>query len=158
MFSILNEYVAGAAVLDLFSGTGALGLEALSRGAACVVFVDRSPRSLGLIRMNLRLCFEQPPATIMRLDLNKDSAFQALRNKFSANHQFGLIFLDPPYEKKLAEKTLLMVEKTNLAAPGGQVIAEERWNEKLPETIGRLRLWKKRRYGETGIRIYRLAT
>lgn len=158
LFSILNEYIAGAAVLDLFSGTGALGLEALSRGAAHAVFVDRSPRALGLIRINLQLCFTQAPATIMRLDLNKDSAFQVLGNKFAAHHPFDLIFLDPPYEKKLAEKTLLMVEKIGLAAPGGLVIAEERWTEELPEAIGRLRLWKKRRYGETGIRIYRLAT
>ncbi len=158
LFSILNEYVAGAAVLDLFAGTGALGLEALSRGAACAVFVDRSPGALELIRMNLHLCFEQPPATVMRLDLDKNSAFQALGNKFSGNHPFDIIFLDPPYEKKLAEKTLLMVEKTGLAAAGGRIIAEERWSEELPETIGRLRLWKKRRYGETGIRIYRPAT
>ncbi len=158
LFSILNEYVAGAAVLDLFAGTGALGLEALSRGAAHAVFVDRSPRSLELIRMNLHLCFEKPPATVMRLDLDKNSAFQALANKFSARHRFDLIFLDPPYEKKLAEKTLLMVEKTGLAAPGGRVIAEERWSEELPDDIGRLHLWKKRRYGETGIRVYRLAS
>jgi len=158
LFSILNEYVAGAAVLDLFAGTGALGLEALSRGAACAVFVDRSPGALELIRMNLHLCFEQPPATVMRLDLDKNSAFQALGNRFSTHHPFDLIFLDPPYEKKLAENTLLMVEKTGLAASGGRIIAEERWSEELPETIGRLRLWKKRRYGETGIRIYRHAT
>ena len=67
---------------------------------------------------------------------------------------FDLIFIDPPYEKELAEMALTMVEKTELLAQGGNVIAEERANIDLPERIGSLLLQQKRRYGETGIWIY----
>jgi len=154
LFSILGEHVYGARVLDLFTGTGSLGLETLSRGADFVVFVDQLPQSLKLVQKNILLCFHQARTEIIRLNLENKASFQTIHNKFAEHKAFNLIFLDPPYEKKLAEKALTMVEKTGLLTADGIVVAEERWSVTLPEQIGMLFLTKKRRYGETGIWIY----
>jgi len=154
LFSILGEKVAGARVLDLFAGTGSLGLEALSRGAASAVFVDQSYASLDLIRQNLNKCFTDVQADYLRLDLAKIKSFSLLRQHIQDDGRFTLIFLDPPYEKKLAEMALTMVEKTGLVVPAGIVVAEERWKVELPERVGSLYLHLHRRYGETGIWLY----
>lgn len=154
LFSILGGQVAGARVLDLFAGTGSLGLEALSRGAASAVFVDQSPQALELIRTNLQHCFAATGAELFRLDLGKASGYTALARRLAPGRLFDLVFLDPPYEKKLAELALTMVETTGLVAAGGLVIAEERWKVILPDEAGSLRLSLHRRYGETGIWLY----
>lgn len=158
LFSILGDLVSGASILDLFAGTGSFGLDALSRGAGLVVFVDDFPGSLKLIRQNLQNCFNQPNAEVMRLNLEKFSSYTSLKNRFTENSPFDIIFLDPPYEKKMAETTLTMVEKTGLVASEGIVIAEERWKVTLPEQVGSMHLQMHRRYGETGIWIYKLIT
>ena len=155
LFSILHDRLQNALVLDLFAGTGVLGLEALSRGAHHAVFVDQSTESIELIRQNLLHCFPQPAATILGADLNRHSSFSRLRSCLTERTTFDLIFLDPPYEKKLAMLTLIMIEKADILAPEARVIAEERWHEQLPRVIGRLHLETSRRYGETGIWIYK---
>ncbi|MHB8808561.1 MAG: 16S rRNA (guanine(966)-N(2))-methyltransferase RsmD [Desulfobulbaceae bacterium] len=154
LFSILGEKVRGARVLDLFAGTGSLGLEALSRGAASALFVDQSPQALELIRTNLHHCFAPGQAELCRLDLGRSAGFTSLARRLAPGSRFDLVFLDPPYEKKLAEPALTMVETNALAAPGGFVIAEERWKVVLPDRVGGLRLFLHRRYGETGIWLY----
>ena len=156
LFSILGDKVAGARILDLFAGTGSLGLEALSRGAASAVFVDSRPEALDLIRLNLKACFKDANVEIIRMNLARPAAFSTLIKKVSSkNGLFDLIFLDPPYEKKLAESTLTVVEKTGLLIPNGYAIAEERANVSLPERFNNLLLEQQRRYGDTGIWIYR---
>jgi len=154
LFSILGQAVSGARVLDLFAGTGSFGLDALSRGAGLVIFADEFPRALELVRKNLHNCFERPPAEVIRLDLSRESSYMILNKRFGQQFPFDIIFLDPPYEKKLAETSLTMIEKTGLVASKGVVIAEERWNVALPKRIGTLCLHLHRRYGETGIWIY----
>jgi 16S rRNA (guanine966-N2)-methyltransferase len=154
LFSILGERIADARVLDLFSGTGSLGLEALSRGAASAVFVDQSLQALELTRTNLHHCFASSPVGLLRIDLSKAAGYASLARRLPHGSQFDLIFLDPPYEKKLAEMALTMVDTTGLVAAGGSLIAEERWKVVLPEQVGRLRLELHRRYGETGIWLY----
>lgn len=154
LFSILGERVMSARVLDLFAGTGSLGLESLSRGAASAVFVDQSPQALELIRTNLYHCFNTVQPELVHLDLSRSIGFTSLAKRMAPGRQFDLIFLDPPYEKKLAELALTMVETTSLVAPGGVVIAEERWKVVLPDMAGGLRLFLHRRYGETGIWLY----
>lgn len=154
LFSTLGERIVGARVLDLFSGTGSLGLDALSRDATSVVFVDQSPQSLELIRTNLHRCFSTVKADLFRLDLGRSTGFTALVRRLPPGTLFDLVFLDPPYEKKLAELALTMVDTFGLVAPGGLVIAEERWKVVLPEVVGGLQLDLHRRYGETGIWLY----
>lgn len=155
LFSILGEQrVRDARVLDLFAGTGSFGLDALSRGAEQVVFVDGFPQSLMLVKQNLHACFGNSRAQALRLDLGKSSSYESLKKQYAALAGFDVIFLDPPYEKKLAETALTMIEKTGLVAEDGVVIAEERWNVELPHQIGSLELQLNRRYGETRIWMY----
>lgn len=154
LFSILGGRIIGARVLDLFAGTGSLGLEALSRGAAGAVFIDQSPGALELIRSNLHLCFPRIPAELFRIDLGKEAGYASLARRLPPGSQFDLVFLDPPYEKKLAELALTMVDTTGLVAAGGSLVAEERWKVVLPEHAGSLGLELHRRYGETGIWLY----
>lgn len=155
LFSILGELIPDTRILDLFAGTGSFGLDALSRGAKQVVFVDEFNQSLKLVQQNLQHCFDQPSAEVIRLNLKKISSYTTLKNRFAEQTPFDIIFLDPPYEKKMAETALTMIEKTGLVATEGVVIAEERWKVALPQQIGSLQLHLNRRYGETGIWIYK---
>ena len=127
----------------------------MSRGAEMVIFVDEFPRALKLVQQNLHNCFDKFQAKVVRLDLKKNSSYKTLKNNFAESALFDIIFLDPPYEKKMAETALTMIEKTGLLAAKGVVIAEERWKANLPQEIGNLHLHLHRRYGETGIWIYK---
>ncbi len=154
IFNILGDRISAATVLDLCAGTGSFGLEALSRGAKSVVFVDNDPSALEIIGLNLRSCFEQPPARIFKLDLTRDKNLKILQKQLPREYRCTLIFIDPPYEKKLAVKLLKMVQRSGLAADKAIVIAEERQNQNLPTEIERLQLSDRRRYGETGLWFY----
>jgi 16S rRNA (guanine966-N2)-methyltransferase len=155
LFNILGDEVIGSTVLDLYAGTGALGLEALSRGAGTAVFVDQSRQALELIHANLKNCFPAAQASLQQLNLSRPDSIERLHRKMPAQLLFDIIFLDPPYEKKLAEKTLAMVERESLLQKNGVVVAEERASEQLAEQYGGLILESHRSYGETGLWFYR---
>ncbi|MCI5221662.1 MAG: 16S rRNA (guanine(966)-N(2))-methyltransferase RsmD [Candidatus Electrothrix sp. AR4] len=155
LFNILAQAISGSTVLDLYAGTGALGIEALSRGAAEAVFIDQSRQALELIHSNLSTCFPTAKASLLQLNLSQRDSLQRLKKRIPSGQLFDLIFLDPPYEKKLAEKSLRMVEKGALVQRDGLVIAEERKDQRLPEQCGTLTLTSQRNYGETGIWLYR---
>jgi 16S rRNA G966 N2-methylase RsmD len=89
------------------------------------------------------------------LNLEKKSSYTALKKRFAEQIPFDIVFLDPPYEQKMAETALTMIEKTGLVATKGVVIAEERWKVSLPKHLGSLELYLDRRYGETRICIYK---
>ncbi len=154
VFSILADHVIGANVLDLFAGTGSYGLEALSRGAGSVVFVDRDRKALEILAHNLRHCFPDASARAFQLDLSRSSSLSCLHSHLLAQSSFDLIFLDPPYEKNLAENLLEMVEDSELISDGTTILVEEKKNQLLPERVNRLKLFDSRRYGETGIWLY----
>ncbi len=155
LFSILANEVVDSTVLDLYAGTGALGLEALSRGAEVAVFVDQSRQALELIHSNLTNCFPAANASLQQLNLSRPDSIERLQKKIPVQLLFDVIFLDPPYEKKLAEKALAMVERGTLLKENGLVVAEERASEKLAEQYGNLALESHRSYGETGLWLYR---
>ena len=158
LFSILAAEVPGSIVLDLYAGTGAFGIEALSREAEAVVFVDQSKRALQLIQANLTGCFAASAVNkvgLFKIDLARPDSITRLHNRLPSGLHFDLIFLDPPYEKKLAAMTLEMVEQSCIVRENGLVIAEERKSEQLPGQCGRLALIDQRSYGETKIWIYR---
>jgi 16S rRNA (guanine966-N2)-methyltransferase len=158
LFSILASRVAGSTVLDLYAGTGSLGIETLSRGAELAVFVDQSRQALELIHHNLTHCFPSPRASLFRLNLDRPDVIKRLKKKLPPELLFDLVFLDPPYEKQLAQKTLQMVEKAGIIHDGGLIIVEERKNEQLPQYYGCLELIDQRCYGETGLWLYRQST
>jgi 16S rRNA (guanine966-N2)-methyltransferase len=116
LFSSLGERVRGAEVLDLFAGTGALGIESLSRGAASAVFVDRAPRSLAVVRENLRRTRLTERATVVRSDVDRFLERPAER-------PFDLVFLDPPYAVAADLTTVLeRLRSGGVLAPGATVL------------------------------------
>ncbi len=134
-----GDPISGARVLDLFAGTGALGLEALSRGAAQVTFVDDGPKALGLIRQNIKLCRAGDDTAVMRRN--------ATRLGDNPGAPFDLVFLDPPYGKGLGEKALGAARTGGWLADGALVVVEE--NHPVAPT--EFRVLDSRRYGETHI-------
>ena len=155
LFNILAQDIPGSTVLDLYAGTGSFGLEALSRGAGAVFFIDQSKQALELIHTNVKNCFPTNEAVLLRADLSRGDSIGRLQKKFGPDLLFDLIFLDPPYEKKLAETTLEMVEQSGILQRGGVTLVEERKTEQLPQQCGAFQLVDQRVYGETGIWFYR---
>ncbi len=138
-------------MLDLFAGTGALGIEALSRGAEFVVFVDYSEESKRLILKNLEKLRLLEKAKFYKKKL--PAALNELKELYP--HAFDLIFITPPYLKGLALKTLEALPSLFLS-PETVVIVEEHSKVKLPEIANKLKLFKKKEYGETVLWFYSL--
>lgn len=155
LFNILGPRISGARVLDLFAGTGAIGTEALSRGAMFTLFVDHSLEAGRLIEANLRACLRQPSAAFVQLNLAETTTLQPLRAKLETDVRFDLVFMDPPYQKNLATPVLARVDEADILAPDALVVVEEHHTVNLPETIGSLIVIDHRRYGETGLWLYR---
>jgi len=173
LFNIIGNRIRQALVLDLFAGTGAFGLEALSRGARQVTFVDSSPNALLLIKKNLQLLqkmttfnhtesteeegalsfSDRKPATVIKYDLIRES-FYVNNGRKDLPPSFDLIFLDPPYTKGLSLQTLTYLDKSPLLAKHGLLVAEDRSKAELPEAFNTFALVDKRRYGKTGFWLY----
>ena len=153
LFNIIGERIMGSRVLDLFAGTGAIGIECLSRGAASVLFVDQSLEAGRLIEANLRICIHRPNAAFVALNLATVSHLQTLRAYASAQG-FNLVIMDPPYQKNLAHRVLTMVEAADILAEDALIVVEEQRQVMLPEKFSRLTLLDQRRYGETGLWFY----
>ena len=155
LFNLLGARPRGSRVLDLFAGTGALGIEALSRGAEFALFVDRSLTAGRLIETNLRACLAHPAAAFVRLNLATAANLAPLGAGLEPGIAFDLVFLDPPYRQHLAERLLPLLEPAGLLAPGALVVVEEHARGDLPAQSGLLTLVDQRRYGETGLWLYR---
>ncbi len=147
IFNIVRLEVPDARVLDLFAGTGAMGLEALSRGADRAVFVDQSLGAVRLIRENIELCNARDRSVIIQ-----DAVPSAIRRLSAKGEIFSLIFLDPPYGKGLVERTLDILDV--VAAPGAVVIAEHHVKDEPPPEVKNWLRSNERRYGDTVISIY----
>jgi 16S rRNA (guanine966-N2)-methyltransferase len=151
VFSILGAAVAEARVLDLFAGTGALSLEALSRGARDAVLVEDQTVALEVLRRNLEALGVAERVRIIPLSVR-----QALKKLAARQEKFDLIFLDPPYGRGLAVATLTALDTLGLLSPDGRVVAEHSHRETLPECLGQLDLSQSRRYGDTQVAFYRV--
>ncbi len=152
IFNIIGSRVVNATVLDLFAGTGALGLEALSRGAGLALFVDQDREALALIAHNIGICAFSDRARIIRSDLTK--GFFSVRQQ-APGQRFDLVFIDPPYGRGVAARVLAQLAAADLVAPAGLVVAEDASQESLPDQVAGLALVDQRRYGDTGFWIYR---
>jgi 16S rRNA (guanine966-N2)-methyltransferase len=149
IFSILGPAVAGGTVLDLFAGTGALTLEALSRGAKDAVLVEENAAALRVLRQNLQTLGLAERVRVLALPVAG-----ALKKLAAQEAQFSLIFLDPPYGRGLALTTLTDLGNSALLVPAARVVAEHSRRESLPERLGGLRLHQARRYGDTQVAFY----
>lgn len=145
LFSIVQFEIEGRRVLDLFAGSGQLGIEALSRGAREAVFVDSSRESAAVVRKNVESCGF---ADMARIEIMDFSAFLMRSEK-----PFDLAFLDPPYRTGLLQRALpLTVSKMN---PGGTVICENPMDEELPQEAGDFVRQRQYRYGKICLTVYR---
>lgn len=149
IFNILADRVVESVVLDLFAGTGSLGLEALSRGAATATFVDDDRQSVRLLGRNIRAC---------RLD---EQGFVFKKNICSGLHflkttgqTFDLVFIDPPYEKGLVEKTLRLLDGCQCIALHASVVVEHSFRECLPRQVANFEQGRQRRHGNTLVSFY----
>jgi len=147
LFSILGTSVEDAAVLDLFAGSGALGLEALSRGAARAVFVDGSPRALAALRRNIRR-LDAGPVRVLR-----GRVTEVLPRLARDGEAFDLVFLDPPYGKGLAGETLSHLGRGDLLRPGARLVVEHEADAPPPSGEG-LTAQDTRRYGDAALSFY----
>lgn len=151
IFSILYSRIGsfeGLRVLDLFAGTGAMSLEALSRGCASALLIDSSTDSARTIADNIALCNMGDVTALKRGDVLK--SLQHLPSDSS----FDLIFLDPPYNKGFAEKTVLLISQNRLLAPGGLACVETDKRETMPEVLDSLHRTETRIYGSTAVHFY----
>ena len=149
IFNILSSRLPGfdgLRVLDIFAGTGNLGIEALSRGAAQAVFVDNHRESATFIRKNLESLEFSDKGQIIVQD-----ASVAIKILGRTGGQFDIAFLDPPYGQGLAEKTLELLASSPLLAPGAIIVAEMGSREEISSRIGSLEQFDRRRYGDTAV-------
>ena len=157
IFNVIGPRIIGNRVLDLFSGSGALGMEALSRGAGHVTFVDRSTFCVQAIEANLEALFPSspnpPPFTVLRAE-----ALTAIRRLGRSETPFDLVLLDPPYGRHLARKSLNDLTQYAIVAMAGLVVTESDKRDPLPPQMegkeGRLVLQRRCRYGDTAVTIY----
>jgi 16S rRNA (guanine966-N2)-methyltransferase len=141
LFAILADRVEGSRVLDLYAGSGAIGIEALSRGASHCDFVERGRAALAAIRENLRRTGLEDHASVHAADVLRHLARPA-------GDRYDLVILDPPYGERaiLAPLERLVPH----LAPGGSVVVKHFWRTPIPEPPGLAR-WRERRFGETAL-------
>jgi len=151
IFNILAAEIAGARVLDLFAGTGALGLEALSRGASLAVFVDGQRSVTELIQRNITLCGFSERATVLQRDLARGLSFLTAIQPLP---EFDLVFLDPPYGSTFAQRGLEYLADGTFLGAKAIIVLEDAAKAQYPETLGMLACFDRRRYGEAGFWLY----
>ena len=144
MFNILGPEVEGKVVLDLFAGTGNLGIEALSRGARKAVFVEKNREAFRLVQRNLLNCGMTERSEVLLKEID-----QGLRLLGTQDRRFDLIFMDPPYEKGLIRKTLEVLATRVVYHPDSIVVLEHDRREPLPNLSGSWTLLRQRRTGDT---------
>ena len=147
MFSIIQFDIPAASVLDLFGGTGQLGIEALSRDAKRAVFVDEREDACNLIRENLKRTKFEQMGKVVRSDY--------LAYLRSCREKFDIIFLDPPYAEVFLENSLKMITEIDILQSGGIIVAERPLGKELPWEFDGFVRSKDYKYGKTLITIYR---
>lgn len=139
VFNIIQMRVEGSRMLDLFAGTGQMGIEALSRGADEVVFVDSSPTSIKLVKENLEITGFSDRARVVRTD-----SLMYLRS----GEKFDIVFIDPPYDTDLLEKALSMATGFDILKENGIIICESRKEKVIPDPDREGYTRKEYRYGK----------
>jgi 16S rRNA (guanine(966)-N(2))-methyltransferase RsmD len=147
LFSVINFDIPGANVLDLFGGTGQLGIEALSRGANYATFVDESDKACLLIKENLCRTKLEQQGRVVRSDY-----LSFLRNN---KGQYDIIFLDPPYAEVFLENALKCITEIDILRSGGIIVCERPLDKELPWQYSGYSRSKDYKYGKTLITLYR---
>jgi 16S rRNA (guanine966-N2)-methyltransferase len=149
LFNILAPRIKGSRFLDICAGSGAVGIEALSRGANHVSFVDSSRRACSAIQANLDTIGVTNEATIVNQD-----AVSALKQLSSSDGQFDIIFFDPPYESDVYSRVLRELGEGDLPAPDAVVVVEHRAKHPPERTYGRLEIFRTVKQGESSLAFF----
>ncbi len=149
VFNIVSERLPDSDILDIFAGSGAYGLEALSRGAKRAVFVDNSKYCASIIKNNINTLNVKYRSKVIISD-----AFETIEQLYNKKEKFDLLFADPPYNTGLAKKTLIKVNQYDILNEFGLLIIEHHVEEVLPQTGKNVTILKKKTYGDTNISIY----
>ncbi len=149
LFSILGTRVTGGRFLDLYAGTGAVGIEALSRGAAAVTFVEASPATTALLRKNLDTCHLAERA---RVRVGLTGAFLARRDWWDG--PYNVVFADPPYAARAELDVLAGLGQAELLTQDAVIVIEQASTVEVPETIGSATLNRRYEYGDTVLCVY----
>jgi 16S rRNA (guanine(966)-N(2))-methyltransferase RsmD len=151
LFNVLGQWLEGHSVLDLYAGTGALGLESISRGAKNAVLVDSDREALALCRTNTdALGFAE------RVEIVSQPVERALQTLGRRGDKFDLIFADPPYAARVVEGVLDGLAKHGLLAPEGTVVIEHDKREPAPESHAGFERVDQRRFGDTLVSLFRI--
>ncbi len=155
IFDILGHDLRGIRFLDLFAGSGAVGLEALSLAAAHVVFVEKNPQCLDVLRKNLALLnLSRGNGKDSETELVEGDAMATIKKFAQEKRKFDMIFLDPPYGLGLAKKTLKTLMAYDIVHANCFLIVEHSRDERFGDSFEKIKLLKERRYGKSEIAIY----
>ena len=155
LFAILSDRIQNATVLDLYAGTGALGLEALSRGARQVVFVEQAPASLRVLRDNIRHCASQEKSRVVGQDVKR---FLQMPHFLEGEDRFDLIFMDPPYQTRDVDSVLELLGRSTFFFPHSLLVMEHFSKRHVAEHAGDLKRFRQARYGDTTLSFYSLGS
>ncbi|OCA85559.1 16S rRNA (guanine(966)-N(2))-methyltransferase RsmD [Bacillus sp. FJAT-27225] len=149
VFNMIGPYFQGGKGLDLFAGSGGLGIEALSRGLDQVIFIDREPKAIHTIKDNIKTCDFEERTEVYRTDAER--ALKALKKR---DLTFDFIFLDPPYKKQQLVKLLEQIDADGRLKRDGIAVCEHGKDVILPDSIGSLEKMKSEVYGIIAISIF----
>jgi 16S rRNA (guanine(966)-N(2))-methyltransferase RsmD len=154
LFDILGQDMEGISLLDLFAGSGAIGFEALSRGALHVTFVEGDAKNYGVLEQNLELMYPQGQSVT---HLVQSDVFASVKYLASSSKKFDVVFIDPPYGANLAKKALNLLSAYDILHPTSTVVIEHNRREALPKELGRFLLYKEKTCGASVLSFYQIA-
>lgn len=149
LFNILGSSIIGSTFLDLFGGTGGIGIEALSRGAKHVVFVDTSLKSIKVLQGNLDHLNIKDNVEVLHKEYST-----AISQLYKYNKQFDIIFIDPPYCVGMAQNVLELLNKYFILSQYGLIIVEHDSKDEMPQAVGKLYQNRIKQYGNTSLSFY----
>ena len=150
LFSILQDVFSGEYVLDLFSGTGSLGLESLSRGAAFCYFVDNSRKPADVIKRNIKKCSLEDNSLVLFMDVVKALDLQQIKE-----NKYTCIFMDPPYGKNLLKGAIEKIGENDIIRKEGVLVVEHGGDEAPSDNISGFTCYDRRNYGAVNFSFYR---
>lgn len=152
LFNILGESVIDSAFLDLFGGTGGIGIEALSRGAKHVVFIDSNIKSIKVLKGNLNNLGIKDNVEVFHTEYST-----AIEKLYKFKKKFDIIFIDPPYRVGIAQNALKEIDRNPILTQSGLIVVEHDSKEDMPQRVGSLNMYRIKQYGNTSLSFYDLS-
>ncbi len=150
LFDMFAAKIVDSEFLDLFAGTGAIGIEALSRGAKSVTFVDHHPKAIQLVKENLSKIRHHDDSIVLQKDYLK-----AMNHLDLQQSKFDIIFLDPPYQKDYISKSLHTIDGSKILKNNGFVVVQHPYELELKNNLNNIYFLKEKRYGKSRITVFR---